>query len=60
MAERFGLAFLRLLRAAEFLTERAIFFGSSCFNTFSSKSIALLCRVTLADHFFFCVAIELG
>ena len=59
MAERFGLAFLRLLRAAEFLTERAIFFGSDCVKTFFFKSIALLCFVTDADHFFFFVAMRL-
>ena len=57
MAELFKLAFLLLLRAAEFFKERAIFLGSSCLKTFFFKSIALLCLVTSADHFFFGVAI---
>jgi hypothetical protein len=55
MAERFGLAFLLLLRAAEFFTDRAIFFGSDCLKTFFFRSIASLCFVTAADHFFFVV-----
>lgn len=59
MAERFGLDFLRLLRAAEFLTERAIFLGSDCLKTFFFKSIASLCFVTSADHFFFFVVMEI-
>lgn len=53
MADRLGLDFLRLLRAAEFFTDTAIFLGLDCVKTFFFKSIALLVFVTFADHFFF-------
>jgi hypothetical protein len=59
MADRLGLDFLLLLRAAEFATDLAIFFGSDCLKTFGFKSIASLCFVTSPDHFFF-VLIELN
>lgn len=57
MAERFGVDFRRLLRSADRLSDRAIFFGSLCVKTPRSKSIALLCCVTYWDHFFFMLSI---
>ena len=52
MADCLGEALRRLLFAADFFTDRAIFFGSDCLKTFCFKSIASLVFVTLADHFF--------
>ncbi len=58
MADRLGLDFRRLLRVAEFLTERAMTLGLDCLKTFFFKSMASLVFVTLADHFFFCVVMK--
>jgi len=41
-----------LLFSADRFNDRAIFLGSFFLNTLSSKSSALLCSVTLRDHFF--------
>ena len=51
MADRNGEDLRRVLVSAEFLSDRAIFLGPFQVNTLSSKSNALLCRLTLPDHF---------
>jgi len=46
MAERKGGDLRRVLLSADFLSDRAIFFGSDQVKTPSSRSSALLSRVT--------------
>ena len=53
MADWYDPLFFLLLWSAERFNDRAIFFGSFFLKTFCSRSRALLCSVTLCDHFFF-------
>jgi len=50
IAERKGSLFLRVLRSAERLSERATSRGVFFMNTPSSRSSALLLRMTSADQ----------
>jgi len=52
MADRNGSDLRRRLASAERLRERATALALSCLKTPSSRSSALLSRVTLADHRF--------
>lgn len=51
IADRYGLLFLLLLRSADRFNDCAICLGSLFLNTPFSKSSALLCCITLPDHF---------
>src|SRR6478736_5637694 len=55
MADWNGSALRRWLCSADRLSEAAIFLASSDSKTWFSRSIASLCSVTSADHFFFAV-----
>ena len=58
MAERYGSLFRRVLLCADAFSDLAILAGSSHVNTSLSRSKALLCLVTSADHRLFVFFVE--